>query len=214
MPLRCLPRLLLVTDPAYVDARIEEVVDTVGDALPPGEFGVQLRDKQRAKEAVAALARRLRKATAARGVPLMINGDLALAREVGAEGVHFGENARGWASLARRVFSGWITVPAHSDADVVRAREEGADAVLVSPIFATPGKGTARGLSALEGARTRGGSLAIYALGGVDATRARQCVFAGATGVAVLRALLGAKDPVKEARAIFAALQPSARNLA
>ena len=204
-----------MTDPAYGDSRIESVVESVGRALPSGEFGVQLRDKRRGREAVRALADRLRSITAASGVPLLINGDVELAREVGADGVHVGGGGPPLATVRHAVPRGSISVPAHSDGDIVRAAEDGVDAVLVSPIFATPGKGPPRGLAALVSARARAGSVAIYALGGIDRARARQCVEAGATGVAVLRALLSARDPVAEARAILAALlETTPRNLA
>jgi thiamine-phosphate pyrophosphorylase len=200
-----MPRVLLVTDPAYADAHIERVVRDVAEVLPPGEFGVQLRDKRRPRAAVRALAERLRSLTLRRGAPLMINGDVELAREVDADGVHLGGDVPRLA-MGRPAFPGWISVAAHSDADVLRASEDGVDAVLVSPIYATPGKGPPRGLAALESARVRAGRLAIYALGGVDAARAAGCVRAGATGVAVLRALLDSKDPRAEAGAILAAL--------
>ena len=64
----------------------------------------------------------------------------------------------------------------------------------------------ARGTAAVANARALGPGLSIYALGGVDAARAGDCRKAGATGVAVIRALLAAKDPVAVALAIVAAL--------
>jgi thiamine-phosphate pyrophosphorylase len=201
------PRILLVTDPAYGDTHIERVVQSIGEAIPGGEFAVQLRDKRRGTEAVRALAARLRSLTAAQGVPLLINRDVALAVEVGADGVHLGGDGLPGLALARQAFPrGWISAAAHSDADVLFASDNGLDAVLVSPIYATPGKGPPRGLPALESACACGGPLAIYALGGIDASRVAACAGAGATGVAVLRALLAADDPVAEARAILAAL--------
>jgi thiamine-phosphate pyrophosphorylase len=210
-----LPRLLLVTDPAYADAHLERVVRSVGEALPRGEFGVQLRDKRRGIEAVRALAEHLRILTALHGVPLMINGNLALALEVGADGVHLGgDDLPGLATVRRAFPRGWISVAAHSDADVLSASDNGLDAVLVSPIYATPGKGPPRGLAALRSARAYGKVLAIYALGGIDKSRAGECARAGAAGVAVLRALLDAQDPVAEARAILAALPQISRPLA
>ena len=203
----CAPRILLVTDPAYGDTHIERVVQSVGQAIPRGEFAVQLRDKRRGTQAVRALAERLRSLTAAHGARLLINRDVALALEIGADGVHLGGDDVAGLAAARQAFPrGWISAAAHSDADVLRASDHGLDAVLVSPIFATPGKGPPRGLPALESARACGGPLAIYALGGVDASRAAACGRAGATGVAVLRGLLAARDPVAEARAILAAL--------
>ena len=148
--------------------------------------------------------------TRARGAWLVVNGRADVARDVGAEGVHLGGGA-GRVADARSILKGsaWISVAAHTDADVARAREEGADGVLVSPVFSTQSR-TAdgqrkepRGVDCLRSARlSAGAELAIYALGGVTAASARACLAAGADGVALTRALLGAREPGREARAI------------
>jgi thiamine-phosphate pyrophosphorylase len=203
------PTLFLVTDPAYTDAHIVDVVHALGKALPSGKFGVQLRDKRRGRETVRVLAERLRDLTTACQVPFVVNGDVALALEVGADGVHLGGDSPDVAAARRAFARGWISVAAHSDRNVLRASDQGADAILVSPIYATPGKGAPRGLAALGAARALGGSVAIYALGGIDASRAKECASAGARGVAVVRALLDAKDPVGEAEALLAAFPQS-----
>jgi thiamine-phosphate pyrophosphorylase len=98
---------------------------------------------------------------------------------------------------------------AHDDDDVRRAAEGGADAVLVSPVFATrppspyAAAKAARGVGAVASARRSSPqSLAVVALGGVTEDNAAQCVAAGADGVALIRALLGRAEPACAARAI------------
>ena len=194
------PRILLVTDPAHDDDAIVRVVEACVAALPPGTFGVQLRDKQRGRASLAAFAARLRTATRPGGVSraqLVVNGDVEIARDVGADGVHLGTDAArveaARRSLGPRAF---VSLAAHDDAELRAALDAGASAALVSPIFATPGKGAPRGLDALRSARSivhgrRGGAaFAIYALGGVDEGNAAACIEAGADGVAIIRALL------------------------
>jgi thiamine-phosphate pyrophosphorylase len=201
--------LILVTDAAYPDDRICEVVEAVGVAVG-SHLIVQLRDKTRPRPAIWALARRLRDQTIKSGSLLVINGDALLAHEVGADGVHLGRDAATVAEV-RAQGAAWISVAAHDDSDVVRAQDDEADAVLVSPIFATPGKGPPRGPTALRRARARRGDgeyLAIYALGGVDVGNAQSCRDAGADGLAVIRALLGAADPGAVARALVAPFVP------
>jgi thiamine-phosphate pyrophosphorylase len=110
----------------------------------------------------------------------------------------------------------WISVAAHSDDDVRDAVADGADAVLVSPVFPTraPSPGAVakreRGLGALRSARAvvaaAGSTMPIYALGGVAPERVAACIAAGADGVAVLRALLTSDRPGAVARAIDDAL--------
>ncbi|HEY8075187.1 MAG TPA: thiamine phosphate synthase, partial [Labilithrix sp.] len=79
--------------------------------------------------------------------------------------------------------------------DVIAAAREGASAVYVSPIFATPGKGAPRGLDAIRRARELAGDMLVYALGGVDASNAAACITAGADGVALIRAFFDADSP-------------------
>jgi thiamine-phosphate pyrophosphorylase len=201
------PLLFLVTDPAYTFAHIESVVSQLGEALPRGSFGVQLRDKRSARDDVRALGERLSELTRACGAPFVINGDLELARRIPSEGVHLGGDALSLVEVRSTLPGAWISVAAHSDSDIERALEAGADAVFVSPIFETPGKGPPRGTPAIARARSiAGGALAIYALGGVCVGRARACREAGALGVAVIRAVFGASDPVAEARSVLGEL--------
>jgi thiamine-phosphate pyrophosphorylase len=208
------PRIILVTDPAFGDDAIVHCIEATASKLPQGTLCVQLRDKQRAVVSLRVFASRLRLVTRAVGATLVINGDARLARDVGADGVHLGrdagsvEDARG--AVGKR---GWITVSAHSDGAVRRGIAEGADGVLVSPVFPSrppsilaPSK-EGRGLDALRMAKALAGDrVAIYALGGVDADNARACGEAGADGVAVVRALLASPEPARVARAIHDAL--------
>jgi thiamine-phosphate diphosphorylase len=228
------PRVVLVTDPSFGDDAIVRCSEAAAAALPFGAFCVQLRDKRRAVASLRLMAWRLRIATQKAGGLLVLNGDPRLARDVGADGVHLGGGAAAVAE-ARAILGrpGWISVAAHTDDDVRRATGEGADAVLVSPIFATRplsprGSGVSsassllekssassllekrpRGLAALRSARAIAGARpAVFALGGVTLDRVRSCADAGAEGVAVLRALLTSHQPGILARAIHDVLAP------
>jgi thiamine-phosphate pyrophosphorylase len=204
------PKIILVTDSTYEDERIIEAVEACVRALPPRTFAVQLRDRKKEPKALRAFAEKLRAATQPAGTEdagalLLINGNLELAKEVGADGVHLGgtamkvPDARGTVGDAA-----FITIAAHSDQAVKLGARDGADGALVSSIFASPGKAAGRGVEALRTARALGGqSFLIYALGGVERANAVECVLAGADGVAAIRALLLASDPGAEARAIY-----------
>jgi thiamine-phosphate pyrophosphorylase len=184
------PKVILITDPRYA---IEDVITTIeasSAALSPYDLLVQLRD--RANHPNEAAARTLRDATRRCRTSFIINGDVALARAVAADGVHLG-GSRPNVATARALLGtdAWISIAAHTDDDVAYALAETANAVLVSPIFETPGKGAARGVEAITSARAIARDrLLVYALGGVDARRAAACAAAGADGVAVIRALL------------------------
>jgi thiamine-phosphate pyrophosphorylase len=213
------PRVVLITDPAFGDDAIIRCTEEVSAALPPGAFCVQLRDKRRSIASLRMLGCRLRIATRRAGALLVMNGHPRLARDVGADGVHLGADG-GSVADARSAFGrpAWISVAAHSEDDIRRALEEGADAALVSPVFATrppmspcgaaPEK-PPRGVEAIRAARAIAGSrLALFALGGVTLDRVRLCAAAGADGVAVLRALLENPKPGVLALAIHDVLAP------
>jgi thiamine-phosphate pyrophosphorylase len=188
-------RVLLVTDPRYGARRIVEVVRAA--AAVPG-FAVQLRDHgDSTDDELAPLAAELRAITAAHGALLIVNRRLALARRVAADGFHAPAS-----ELAAAAGFPWRSAPAHTDDELVRALGAGATAVLVSPIFETPGKGPPRGVGALRAARHEAPGATLVALGGVDETNAPLCRAAGADAVAVIRALLDAPDPARTAKCL------------
>lgn len=206
------PVLVFVTDPSRGLARTCEVIEAAARTLGPGLFCAQLRDKGD-PERRAAWAPVLRTATRRHDALLVVNGDVDLAIAIGADGAHIPSHD---VSMTRERLGGeaLVTTPAHVDDDVRRARDAGASAVLVSPIFATPGEGKAapRGITAIENARviSVGSQLAILALGGIDAHCVEACAAAGADGVAAIRALYEADDPAKIARLLA---DPWARRL-
>lgn len=188
------PRVVQITESsALPEAELFARVAAVGALAPArrGRFAVQLRDPGLSSRALASLGAALRAATRPHGVALVINDRLDLALALGADGVHLGR--RSVAIAEARALLGpaaWISVACHDVDDVIRAATEGADAATLSPIFASPGKGTPLGTTALRAARSAlgGRPLALYALGGVDRASAPSCFAAGADGVASIRA--------------------------
>jgi thiamine-phosphate pyrophosphorylase len=102
--------------------------------------------------------------------------------------VHLGGRSVDVADARRLAGHGaFLSVAAHEVADVAAAAAGGADAALVAPIYATPGKGVPCGPQLLAEARAIAAHILVYALGGIDAARAAECVRAGAQGVAAIR---------------------------
>lgn len=192
--------IVLVTDPRYPHDHLVRTIAIVHRALPPGALIVQLRDKTSPPAERDALAARIRET----GARFVLNGTPEDALRVGAAGVHLPGDAPDVAR-ARAIFGedAWISIAAHDDPAVERARRERATAALVSPIYDTPRKGPARGEDALvrASAITRR-EVAIIALGGVDVRRAASCAAAGADGIAVIRAIFDAADPARVALAL------------
>ena len=135
---------------------------------------------------VAALCRRY-------GLVLMVAGDWRLAAKVRAQGLHLPEHAarrgpqpgaRLW--LRRRL----LTAAAHRERDIARAYDVGADAALLSPLFATRSHAGGRALGLTRaGLILRAARLPVMALGGVKLTQAqalRARGFAGLAGIGFL----------------------------
>jgi len=205
------PVVVAITDPWWPDGHLLRIVGVASRVLPRGALVVQLRDKS--GRDFEPFARALLEVVHPSGARLVVNGDVDLAAAIGADGVHLG-GERPELSRARAVLgdAAFISVAAHTGDDVTHAARGGATAVLVSPIFETPGKGPPRGVDALREAKERAnGALAIVALGGIDARRAAACAAAGATGVAVMRALFDVQTEAEAeatALALFAAFGP------
>jgi thiamine-phosphate pyrophosphorylase len=186
----------IITDLAAVpETDLLARIDRAG-RLPPearGRLSVQLRDPQLPARALHRLGVALRRATSAIGAKLVVNDRVDLALLLEADGVHLGRRSMSVEEARSLLGPGaWVSTSAHAVEDVLAAARAGANAALLSPIFASPGKGAPVGPEALGEARRaleRGGlSLHLFALGGVTAENADLCVAAGADGVAAIRA--------------------------
>lgn len=159
---RRLPAIVLMTD----DTRDVDWAAAVA-ALPVGSAVVVRHRDQRARER---LARQLMPLCRARRVALLIADDAHVALRVRADGVHVPERRLDRiAGLRSRKRTWLVTGAAHNEAAVRRAHL--ADAVFVSPVFATashperPALGVVRFAQLARAGRAE---RAVYALGGVE----------------------------------------------
>jgi thiamine-phosphate pyrophosphorylase len=200
-------RCLLITD-GY-DAATPERVAAALSSLPAGFAAVQLRAKALTARELLAAAQSLGHVTRSHAAPLLINDRVDVALAAGADGVHL--PARGLtAAEARELGARIVGVSTHSAAEVAAAEAAGADYVVFGPIFFTPSKaqyGAPLGLEALAAA-TRAAKIPLFALGGVDAENAGECVARGAR-VACVGAVLGQAETAAAARRLADALQRS-----
>ena len=187
------PDLIVITDDALSDDETEHRAERILAEVPAGSTALQLRDRRRTARALWGLAERLRSVCTRHGAPLIVNDRIDLARAIDADGVHLGRRSVAIED-ARRLLDGgaFISVAAHDVAEVEAAALAGATAALVSPIYATPDKGAPRGVQFVSEARAHAGQVLVYALGGIDAVRAAECVRAGAHGVAAIRSVWAA----------------------
>ena len=185
------------------DERSDEFLEA---ALDGGVDIVQLRIKDAPDERVLEAAQRYRRLCTAAGALLIVNDrpDLALAAD--ADGVHVGQDDVAVAA-ARAVVGAerLVGLSTHSPEQITGAA--GVDYIGVGPVHATPTK-PGRPPVGLElvGYAAANCALPFFAIGGIDTTNVSAVRDAGATRVAIVRALTQAQDPESTARALRAAL--------
>ena len=169
-------------------------------AVRGGATMVQLRLKHASGRELVEVARRLVQSLP---VPVIVNDRADVALAAGAAGVHLGVDDLPVAAMRAIAPPGFV-IGASVGADAELAHASGADYVGIGPVYATLSKsdaGEAIGVDGFARLRELGGMPAL-AIGGVTAANAAPLRDAGAAGVAVIRAVLGAPDPEAAARAI------------
>ena len=188
--------LYLVTDRDLSCGR--STVEVVEAAVAGGVSCVQLREKHCSTREFITQAWALKRFLKSKKIPLIINDRLDVALAVEADGLHLGQQDM-TISDARKI-SGTsliIGISAESVDDALRAEKEGADYIGISPVFATPTKSDTAPPLGLEGVKTIRKMIAIpiVGIGGINRQNALSVITAGADGIAVVSAIVGAKDP-------------------
>ncbi len=174
------------------------MVATARAAAANGATVVQLRLKDAATAERVALGRRLRAALAGTGVPLIVNDDAAAMREIGADGLHVGQDDIDPAAARAAIGPGAILgLSVEDPAAAARLDPAVVDYAGVGPVFATPVKpdhkppigpdGLARLIAMLD--------VPTVAIGGLQPRHAPAVLGAGADGMAVVSAICGQPDP-------------------
>jgi thiamine-phosphate pyrophosphorylase len=164
-------------------------LETARVAVEGGATVVQLRLKGAPTEDVVAVGAPFREL----GATFVVNDDVQAAVALGADGVHLGRDDPGAeAALAARLMLG---ISAASVVEAKAGEALGATYVGAGPVWETPTKPDADPPIGLDGLAEicEAVSVPVIAIGGVDAGNARDCIEAGAFGVAVVRAAIDAK---------------------
>jgi thiamine-phosphate diphosphorylase len=196
---------MLITDAVGIDKLA--AAERIAAAVRGGAGIVQLRDREAGAAALLTRARALRARVP--GALLLVNDRVDVALAAGVDGVQLGAGALP-AAEARRLLgpAARIGRSVHSVAEARVAVAEGADFLIVGTIHATathPDRAPAG--PALLAAVAQHVRVPIFAIGGVTAANAAECLRHGAHGVAVIRAIGDAADPEAAARALTDALE-------
>jgi len=200
-------RLLVVTDRRQTNGR--PLLSVLQHVMAAGPVAIQLRERDLPVRNVLSLARAVRAVTAARGSQLLINDRIDVALALDGVGVHLRSDSLP-VDVARRLIgpNRLLGISVHSIDEAVEAERQGADYVVLGPIYDTPSKrsfGPPLGLSVLEATSCRV-TIPVVAIGGMTASRARDARRAGAFGVAVIGAVFGASNVEAAARELLAAV--------
>lgn len=193
-------RLYAVTDRAWVGKLT--LPQQVEAALKGGATCVQLREKKLADSSVLAEAREISALCKQYRVPFILNDNVALAAQCGADGVHLGQEDMDPAE-ARRILGpdAIIGVSAHNVAEAKAAVAAGADYLGCGAMFATTTKTnvtalpkeTLRAICAAVG-------VPVVAIGGISKQNLLSLAHCGEAGVALVSAIFAAEDIEEECR--------------
>ncbi len=201
---RPVPRLHAVTDDDVLS--LPDLAARAGALAAAGPIALHVRSRTREARLlleIAALFREL-------GATVFVNDRADLVQAAGAAGLHLPAAGLPLAA-ARRVVGGAVAVgrSTHTPAAARAAAADGADYVMLGPIWETATHPNRRGLGVAAIAAAQ--PAVVIAIGGITPPRVRSCVEAGAFGVAAIGALWRAADPGSAARAMLVSLGQEAR---
>lgn len=149
-------------------------------------------------------------------VPFIVNDDIELAIEIEADGIHVGQDDM--PGEAARLLAGrdkLVGVSVHNLDEAKRAIESGANYLGIGPIHHTKSKSDAKtpaGTSVVEAVHQQFPSIPIVAIGGLTEKNLAPVIKAGASGVAVISAIVGAKNVIHAALSIKEAVTAAKEN--
>jgi thiamine-phosphate pyrophosphorylase len=184
-------RLLVVTDRHQTNGRpLVPLLERVLTATVPI---VQLRERDLSAREFVTLAREVRAVTASHRSPLLINDRIDIALAMEGVGVHLRSNSLS-VSVARQLLGvqRLLGISVHSVEEVMEAESQGADYIVLGPIYETPSK------------KMFGPPLGIHTL--EKACRLVRIPIIGIGGVAVITAILGATNVESATRELFEAV--------
>ncbi len=210
-------RIYLITDRKLaagaggLAAAVKAALEGAAELEPPGAVAVQLREKDLEARELYELALALKSVCQRFGAPLLVNDRLDVALAAGADGVHLSSTSFTVPDARTLLGSGrLIGVSTHSVEEVSAAATAGADFAVFGPVYAPLSKGSygaSKGLDALKAAVRATHGMPLYALGGMNVSRAAEIAELASVerpcGVATIGAVFGSADPAAAVRSLL-----------
>ncbi|MBU1090845.1 MAG: thiamine phosphate synthase [Candidatus Omnitrophica bacterium] len=170
---------------------------------------VQLRDKISTKADILKSAFSLKRVLSNTDKILIINDYLDVAKIIGADGVHLGQNDIP-VKIARKLLGRKkiIGISCHNLKQALQAEKQGADYIGIGPIYPTPLKPniTKTINPGLIKTLKRKVKIPFFAIGGIGLKNIKEVSASGISRVALCRGILNAKNIIKTTKAISSQL--------
>lgn len=189
--------LYAITDRTWLGQKT--LADEVEKILKAGVTFLQLREKNLAKEQFLQEAKAIKKLTDLYHVPFVINDNVEVAKECGADGVHVGQSDMQARDIRRMLGPDKIIgVSARNVEQAQKAKESGADYIGVGAVFGTKTKADANYVS-IDELKTicKSVDIPVVAIGGINETNVMQLQGSGIDGVSVISAIFAKPDVTK-----------------
>lgn len=201
------PILCLVTNGNRTSGR--DLGFIVNEAILGGVNMIQFRDKDATEPEKLKMARKLRELAKGRAA-FIVNGDVRLAKEIGADGIHFPERQIFDDPIDNLKENFLIGKSVHSFESAAKASSEGMNYLMIGTIFpsASHPNGPVSGTGIIEESH-KNIPIPIIGIGGITEANCLQVMKAGAAGIAVIGAISEADSPKRAAHDILEALESS-----
>lgn len=168
-------------------------------AIRGGADVIQLRRKHDSGRALIELGRRIRDLTSSYHALYIVNDRVDVAIATDADGVHIGQDDMPLSDAHRLLGQKIIGVSAATVEDARQAIIDGADYLGIGAIFATPSKAGAD-IAGLREISDVVHGCPLVAIGGIGEANANMVLSAGADGLAVVSAVMSARNPEEATR--------------
>lgn len=179
------------------DGNLERVLQ---EALEAGITLYQFREKGQnalTGEAKETLARKLFEMCKAKGVPFIVNDDIALAKKIDANGIHLGQDDEKIENIIDDFNDKIIGLSVGNFAEYDQSDLTHVDYIGVGPVYETSSKSDAKkpgGIELIRKMRLYDEDIPIVAIGGITDANSEMILAAGADGISTISSITKSDD--------------------
>ncbi|TCO77481.1 thiamine phosphate synthase [Marinisporobacter balticus] len=183
--------LFLITNRKII--KKDTLLQIIEKAVAGGVDAIILREKDLGYDELYKIAEEIKEKIEGKNTYLIINGNLAVAKDIKADGYHVGFHDL---MTEKPDWNGFLGVSVHSVEEAILAEKNGARYLLASHIFETACKKglEPRGIDFIKEIKVYV-NIPVIALGGIKLENVEEVFGVGVEGIAVMSAIMCADDP-------------------